>query len=68
MKYVVMQSVGGNTIIASEWTDKNKAFQAFHHQCELLYSDEPTAQATVAVLDERLDVVDGNRCFIDKTK
>lgn len=68
MKYVVMQSVDGNTSIVSEWEDKNKAKQAFHHQCELLYSDEPTTKATVVILDENSDIVDGKREFIDKTK
>lgn len=68
MKYVVMQSVEGNTTIVSEYTDKNKAKQGFHHQCELLYSDEPTTKATVVILDENSDIVDGKREFIDKTK
>ena len=68
MKYVVMQSTGGNIIIKSEWTDKNKAKQAYHDTCKLLYADEPTTQAVVAILDENLDVVDGNKCYIDKSK
>jgi len=68
MKYVVMQSVGGNTIIKSEWSDKNKAKQAFHDTCRLLYADEQTTKATVTILDENSDIVDGKREFIDKTK
>ena len=67
MKYVVMQSVGGNTIIKSEWTDKIKAKQAFHDTCKLLYADADTQKATVSILDEKLDVVDGKKEFIDKT-
>ena len=68
MKYVVMQSTGGNTIIKNEWTDKNKAKQAYHDTCKLLYADADTQIATVAVLDENLDVVDGNKCYINKAE
>ena len=66
MKYVVMQSVEGNVIIKSEWTDKNKAKQAFHDTCRLLYSDAETTKAVVGILDENLDIVDGCKEYIDK--
>ncbi len=67
MKYVVVQSTGGNIIIKSEWSDKDKAVGDFHNTCRLLYSDTETTEAIVAVLDERLDVVDGHKEFIKKT-
>lgn len=66
MKYVVMQSTGGNIIIKSEWSDKDKAKQAFHNTCQLLYADEPTKIAVVSILDENLDVVDGKKEYINK--
>lgn len=68
MKYVVMQSTSGNIIIKSEWTDKNSAKQAYHDTCRLLYSDAETQTAVVAILDESLDVVDGNKCYINKAE
>jgi hypothetical protein len=66
MKYVVMQSTGGNVTVKSEWSDKDKAVGDFHNTCRLLYSDTETTEAVVAVLDERLDVVDGHKEFINK--
>lgn len=66
MKYVVMQSTGGNIIIKSEWSDKDKAKQAFHDACKLLYSDTATKTAVVSILDENLDVVDGKKEYINK--
>lgn len=66
MKYVVMQSVEGNVIVKSEWTDKNGAKQAFHDTCRLLYSDAETTKAVVGILDENLDIVDGCKEYIDK--
>lgn len=68
MKYVVMQSVGGNTVIKEEWTDKNKAKQGYHNLCKNLYADAETQTAVVAILDENLDVVDGNKCYINKAE
>ena len=68
MKYDVIQNANGTTTVVSTWDDnKPRAFQAFHHQCELLYSDKYTTKATVKVLDENLDVVDGKIEYIDKT-
>ena len=69
MKYDVVQNANGTTTVVSSWDNNKKgAFQAFHHQCELLYSDEGTTKATVKVLDENLDVVDGKIEYIDKTQ
>lgn len=66
MKYVVEQSASSNIIVVSEWTDKNKAKQAFHDTCRLLYSDADTTKAVVAILDENLDIVDGCKEYINK--
>ena len=67
MKYDVVQKVNGNLVIVSSWVDdKNGAKQAFHHQCELLYSDAETTSGVVAILDNNLDVVDGCKEFIVK--
>ena len=68
MKYDVVQKVGGNLTVVSTWeNDKNAAKQAFHHQCELLYSDKDTITAVVKILDDNLEVVDGKEEIIDKT-
>lgn len=66
MKYVVVQSTGGNIIIKSEWSDKNGAKQAFHDTCRLLYADPDTLTAVVKIFDENLDVVDGCKEYINK--
>lgn len=69
MKYDVVQNANGTTTVVSSWDDnKNGAFQAFHHQCELLYSDGQTTKATVKVLDENLNVVDGKIEYINKVQ
>lgn len=68
-KYDVVQKVSGNLTVVSTWEDnKNGAKQAFHHQCELLYADKDTTSAVVAILDDNLDVVDGNKVYINKTE
>lgn len=67
-KYDVVQKVGGNLTVVSTWEDdKNGAKQAFHHQCELLYSDSETNYAVVKILDDNLEVVDGKEEVIDKS-
>ena len=68
MNFDVVQKVNGNLTVVSTWTDnKNAAKQAFHHQCELLYSDQDTTKAVVQILDDNLKVVDGKEEIIDKT-
>ena len=67
MKYDVVQKVNGNMVIVSSW-DNNKAGakQAYHDRCELLYSDTETTSGVVALLDDKLDLVDGCKEFILK--
>ena len=66
-KYDVVQKVNGNLTVISSWEDnKIGAKQAFHHQCELLYSDKDTISGVVALLDDNLAVVDGKKEYIDK--
>lgn len=68
-KYDVVQKVDGNLVVKSTWVDdKNAAKQAFHDVCKVLYADKDTTKGVVAILDDNLDVVDGKREFIDKTK
>lgn len=68
MKYDVIQNADGNTSIVSTWNNNlNGAKQAFHNQCKLLYSDAGTTVATVGIYDERLNLVDSMKEFIDKT-
>jgi len=64
----VVQKVSGNMLVVSSWadTDKAKAKQDFHDRCRLLYSDAETTGGVVALLDDKLDVVDGCKEFIVK--
>ena len=67
-KYDVVQKVNGNLTVISTWVDnKNGAKQAFHHQCELLYSDSETTYGVVEILDDNLEIVDGKQEIIDKS-
>lgn len=64
----VIQKVSGNLSIVSSWGDDNiaGAKAAYHNQCKLLYADAETKSGVVALLNDKLDVVDGCKEFIDK--
>ena len=64
----VIQKVNGNVVVKSSWGDDNKASakQSFHDVCRLLYADKDTTSGVVAILDDKLDVVDGCKEFIVK--
>lgn len=68
MKYDVIQKVNGDITVISSWNnDKKGAKQAWHHQCELLYSDADTPSGSICeILDDNLEVVDGKKEIIDK--
>lgn len=64
----VIQKVDGNLVIISSWGEDNiaGAKAAYHDRCKLLYADAETKSGVVALLDDKLDVVDGCKEFIDK--
>lgn len=68
-KYAVVTVTDGAFLIRSEWSDKEKAFAAFHSLCAALYNDPSMAgkAGMVKVLDANLDCVDGKMEFIDRT-
>lgn len=64
----VIQKVNGNLVIVSSWGDDNKAGakSAYFERVHLLYADKDTTSGVVALVDDRLDVVDGCKEFIVK--
>jgi len=64
MKYFVMQVSNGSPKIVTEWTNVDKAKTAFHGVCQALWNAEDVVTASVAIVDENLDVVQGYKEFI----
>ena len=65
MKYVIVKSINGNYFIDSEgFTDVDKAKVKFHGVCQALWNAEDVVTASVAIMDENLDVVQGYKEFI----
>ena len=64
----VIQKVDGNTVVVSSWGDDAlaSAKAAYHDRCKLLYADPDTTKGVVVLVDDRLDVVDGCKEFIEK--
>lgn len=66
-KLDVVQKVNGNIVVKSTWDDNpTGAKKAFHDVCALLYGDKDTTSGVVAILDDNLDVFEGNKVFIVK--
>ena len=64
MTYNVIQKYNGALSLVSEWENNLAgAKQAYHHQCELMYSDKDFG-AVIAIVDDKLDTVDGCKTFI----
>ena len=65
MKYALVKVVNGNFSIVSEHgTDKQAAFVAFHNQSAALWNASDVVTATIAVIDENQDVVEGKKEYI----
>lgn len=65
MKYALIQVSNGNFSVVSEYEDnKQGAFVGFHDRCRILWSAPDVITATVSVVDENLDVVEGKREYI----
>lgn len=67
MKYDVVQKVDGNLVIKSTWVDNpNGARKEYHNVCSSLWADPDTTRGVVAILDDNLDVFEGNKEYIVK--
>ena len=60
MRYAITKSVNGTvTKVESEHTDLQSAIVSFHNMCAAFWNASDVTTATVAILDENLDVVGG---------
>ena len=61
MKYAVIAVTNGNYNIHAEgFTDNpDGAKVSYHDYCKALWNDPDTTKATVAIVDENLDVLEG---------
>lgn len=64
MKTYVVQVSNGSPKIVSEWTEVDKAKTAFHGVCQALWNAKDVVTASVAIMDENLDIVQGYKEFI----
>lgn len=65
MKYAIVKTINGAYSIDSEgFTDVDKAKVKFHGVCQALWNSEDVFTASVAIVDENLDVVQGYKEFI----
>ena len=65
MKYALSQvSNGSFSIVSEHGTDKQAAIVAFHDRCRILWNAPDVVTATVAVIDENQNVVDGKKEYI----
>ena len=61
MKYAIIQVSNGNYSIAAEGiTDINSAKVQFHGLCQSLWNAPDVRTACVMIVDENLDVLEGN--------
>ena len=60
MKYAVIKCINGSYEIHSEgWTDLSKAKVNFHGLCQTLWNAPDVIKATVKIVNEQLDCVEG---------
>lgn len=65
MKYAIVKCTDGNFAVHAEgYTDIKNAKIAFHQLCAALWNDPNTTNATVRIVDEQLDCVEGYQEFI----
>ena len=68
MNYAVVKVTDGNYNIHAEGvTNVSKAKISFHSLCSALWNDAKTSDATVMIVDENLDCVEGYKESIHKT-
>ena len=59
MKSYVVQVSNGTMSIVSEWSNLDQAKRAFHTQCAKLWNAQDVVKATVKLMNESLDVIQG---------
>lgn len=65
MKYAIIKVINGTYFIHAEGiTEIANAKVAFHGVCQTLWSAQDVISASVAIVDEQLDVVEGYKEFI----
>lgn len=65
MKYAIIKVINGNYSIHAEGiTDVSNAKTQFHGLCQTLWNASDVLTASVAIVDENLDVVEGYKEFI----
>lgn len=65
MKYAIVKCVNGTYSIHAEgFTDLSKAKVNFHGLCQALWNAQDVITATVKIVDENLDNVEGYKEFI----
>ena len=65
MKYAIIKCINGNYSVHAEGiTDVSSAKTQFHGLCQMLWNAHDVITATVKIVDENLDNVEGYRDFI----
>ena len=65
MKLAIIKVINGNYFIHAEGiTDVSRAKVAFHGLCQTLWNAQDVLTATVIIVDEQLDVVEGYKELI----
>ena len=66
MKYAIVKIVNGSFSIDSEWNDNIQgAIVKFHSVCGTLWNEMSVETATVEIIDNQGDVVQGYKEFIN---
>ena len=67
MKYAIIKVVNGNYFVHAEGiTNLASAKTQFHGLCQSLWNASDVTTATVKIVDEQLDTVDGYKEIINK--
>ncbi len=65
MKYAILKVINGNYFVHAEGiTDLTSAKTQFHGLCQTLWNAPDVITATVKIVDEELNYVDGYKEFI----
>lgn len=64
MKYSIVKSINGNFAIHAETDNLDSAKTNFHGLCQTLWNAPDVLSATVKIVDENLDCVEGYKEFI----
>lgn len=65
MKYAIINVVNGNySVYAEGITDLARAKTQFHGRCQVLWNAQDVISATVMIVNEQMNAVDGYKEFI----